>query len=136
MKTDVVQGGAASGIADGAGDVGGAARDKVLGGFLIAHSDLEPLVAAQVIGDPALATFVLATDPVAEELPLVGVSLLLDVFVVHEMAAVAAGDGRIGGDGFKAQIEARDSGNVREIDAGPPGGATGSVDGRDIVMHL
>jgi len=28
---------------------GGAAGDKVLGGFLIAHTDLEPLVAAQVI---------------------------------------------------------------------------------------
>ena len=58
---------------------GGAAGDEVLGGFLIAHAYLEPLVAAQVIGNPALAAFVFATDPVAEELALVGVSLLLDV---------------------------------------------------------
>jgi hypothetical protein len=36
------------------GDVvqSGAAGDKVLGGFLISYAHLEPLVAAQVIGNP------------------------------------------------------------------------------------
>src|SRR5208283_5279012 len=64
LKIDVVQ--------------GGAAGDKVLGGFLISYAQLEPLVAVEVIGNPALATFVFASNPVAEELALVGVALLLD----------------------------------------------------------
>src|ERR1035437_5694066 len=68
---------------------GGAAWDEVRGGFLIAQTDLEQFIAAQVIGNPGLAAFVLAPDPVAEELALVGVALFLDTFVVHEMAVLA-----------------------------------------------
>ena len=41
-----------------------------------------------MIGNPCLAALVLAPDPVAEELALVGVALLLDAFVVHELAVV------------------------------------------------
>src|SRR5271157_6477486 len=36
------------------------AGDKVLGRLLMAHAHLEPLIAAQMIGDPALAALVLA----------------------------------------------------------------------------
>src|ERR1035437_6273990 len=62
---------------------GGAAGDKVLGGLLIAHAHLEPFVAAQMIGNPCLAALVLASDPVAEELALVGIALSLNSFPVH-----------------------------------------------------
>ena len=62
LKVDVVQ--------------GGAAGDEVLGGFLISRVHLEPFVTAEVVGDPGLAAFVLAADPVAEELAVVGVALL------------------------------------------------------------
>src|SRR6185437_6489396 len=44
--------------------------DEVLGHLLIAHAHLEPFIAAQVIGNPALAALALAADPVAEELAL------------------------------------------------------------------
>ena len=54
----------------------GAAGNEILGRLLIAHAHLKPFVAAQVIGDPALAALVLASNPVAEELALVGIALL------------------------------------------------------------
>ena len=56
---------------------------------MIAQAHLEPFFAAQVIGNPCLAALVLASDPVAEKLPLVGIALPLDGFPVHEMAVLA-----------------------------------------------
>ena len=56
----------------------GAAGDEVLARLLIAHRELHPFVAAQVIGDPGLAALVFAANPVAEELALVGVALPLE----------------------------------------------------------
>ena len=58
--------------------LGRRAGDEVLGGFLIAVVDLKPLITAQVISNPGLAALVLASDPVAEQLALVGVALALD----------------------------------------------------------
>src|ERR1017187_2444074 len=59
------------------------------GGFLVAHTRLEPFVAAQVIGNPGLTALVFAADPVAEELALVGVALFLNGFIVHEATVLA-----------------------------------------------
>jgi len=69
---------------------------------LIAHAHLEPFVAAQVISNPALATLILAVNPVAEKLALVGIALPLDGFPVLITAANAARIGRISVDGFGA----------------------------------
>jgi len=75
LKVDVVQ--------------GGAAWDEVLGCLLIAQAHLEPFIAAQVPGNPRLAALVLASDPVAEELAIVGIALPLNPLEVHELAVVA-----------------------------------------------
>ena len=82
---------------------GGAARDKVLGGFLIAYPKLKPFIAAQVISNPALAALVFTANPVAEEDALVGVALFLDDLPILVLAvAGASGADGIGADGFDA----------------------------------
>ena len=48
-----------------------------------------------MICNPGLAALVLASDPVPEDLALIGIALLLDCFVVHELAVVA-GVGTLG----------------------------------------
>ena len=95
LEVDVVERGSAGdqdGIAAQGRGLGGRARDKVLGRLLVARPDLEPFIAAQVIGDPCLATLVFASDPVAEELALVGIALFLDRFPIHEEAIFSGCD--------------------------------------------
>src|SRR5581483_2302625 len=67
------------------------AWDKALGSLLIAQADLDPFVAAKVVGDPSLAAFVLASDPVAEQHTFVGIPLLLDLLVVKKLSSGVAG---------------------------------------------
>ena len=78
--------GAGAALASGRYGLGCRTGDEVAGGLLIPQAHLEPLIAAQMVGKPRLATLVLTADPVAEELALVGVTLLLNSFVVHEVA--------------------------------------------------
>jgi hypothetical protein len=67
LKTDVVRCGATGRIGGGDGNICGNARDNNLCGFLIAHAYLQPFVTAQVIGDPTLAAFVIASYPRTSE---------------------------------------------------------------------
>ena len=53
---------------------GSASGDEILCGFLRAQSELEPLIAAQMISNPCLTTLILAANPVAEKLPLISVA--------------------------------------------------------------
>ena len=64
-------------VAPGRDGLGRRAGDEVAGRLLIAQAHLKPLIAAQVIGKPSLSTLVLPADPIAEELALVGIALLL-----------------------------------------------------------
>src|ERR1700679_655593 len=89
-----------------------------------------------MIRKPCLATLVLAADPVAEELALVGIPLALGCLEVHELPLEAPRDGRIGGGAFDAHVELGHAGDMGEIDSRPPCGATGCIRGRNIVVHL
>src|ERR1700760_3375922 len=82
--------------------LGGSLDDEVLGGFHISILKFEPFIAAEAIGEPCLAAFRLATDPVAEYVSLVGVGLPLNRLPVHEAASEAACRRRIGRGGFRA----------------------------------
>ncbi len=85
LKGDVVQGRSV---------LYGAIVNEILGGLLIAVPYLEPFISAQMISEPGLAALALASDPVAEQLAFVGVTLDLDDLSVHEGAALAAFHGR------------------------------------------
>ena len=86
----------------------GSAGDEVFSGFLIADSELDPLIAAQVVGNPSLAALVLPANPVAKHLAVVGIPLSLEALIVHETTAIACRHGRIGGNGFNTNIQLRE----------------------------
>ena len=72
------------------------AGNEIFCGFLIADSDLNPFITAQVVSNPALASSVLTANPVAEQLTIVCVSLALNCLKIHEVTAEAHRPGRIG----------------------------------------
>src|SRR5579859_5962865 len=67
-----------------------ATRDEILRRLLPAPARLHPLITAQMISHPGLPALRLASHPVAEDLPLIGVALLLLAFVIGELPMQAA----------------------------------------------
>ena len=59
--------------------------NEVRRGFCIAHTYRKPFIPAQMIGNPSLAPLALASNPIAKELALIGVTLPLDRLPVHEV---------------------------------------------------
>ncbi len=88
-----------------------AAGDEVLGRLLVQIGELDPFVAGEVIGEPGLAALGFASDPVAQDVALVGVSLPLDCVLDVLMASALAGEsGAVGGYAFDAQVQPLRSG--------------------------
>src|SRR3569833_302009 len=87
-------------------------------------------------GDPTLTAFAFAADPVAHDLPVVGITVPLQIFVVHEATALACADWRIGIYGFSAEIKFGHTRHMREIETRAPGSATGCINGRYVVVNL
>src|ERR1700733_805174 len=108
--------------------------NEILRRLRIAILKLQPLVAAEVIGQPTLAALGLAADPVPEDKAFVGIRLMLHCLPVHEAAADAASSRWIGRDGLHAQRQLRRSREMRQIDAGPDCGAAGSADRGYVVV--
>jgi len=91
---------------------GGAAGNEVFCNLLVTCSDLDPFVASEVIGDPALPSLTFASNPVSEHLALVRISLTLDHLPVHKLATMAGCDRWVGIDTFNTYVQLWDSRNV------------------------
>ena len=85
--------------------MGSAERDEVFWGFLVEVLEFVPFGWGLVVGDPGLTAFGLAADPIAEDVTLIGVALVLDGLEVVEEAAHAAAGWGIGRDGFDAEVK-------------------------------
>src|SRR6185437_6762974 len=109
-------------------------RDEILGCFRVAILELQPLVAAEVIGEPRLTTLRFPADPIGEDEAFIGVCLLLDCLPVHKAAAEAAPCRRVSGDSFCAQGQLGRTGKVRKIEPRPDSRAARSTERRYIVM--
>lgn len=91
---------------------GGAAGNEVFCNLLVTYSKLNPFVAAEVKGDPALPSLSFASNPVSEHLALVRISLTLDHLPIHKFATLAGCDRWICIDTFNTYVQLGDSRNV------------------------
>ncbi len=95
------------------------ARNEILRGLLMAHSGLDPLIAAQVVSKPRLPAFILAANPITKKLAVVGITLHLDYLPVLVTASDTAGMGGVSVNHFNSQVDLRDARKMRKVESRP-----------------
>ncbi len=112
-----------------------ASGDKVVRDLGIAHGHLNTALRAEVVRAPRLVSLAFAANPVAHQVTVVEIDIVVHHFPIDEVAAHAVDRRRIGVDRLGAEVELGQAGKVRQVDARIHRRASRSADWRHVVMY-